>query len=107
MLITKNGQIDGRPETSMVRRNGIWYRLLVCRVADSYTDAELLALFRSDTVRDDAIGMTWHYTAPDTIRRADGYAYVWLTYTAETADAAAEMADMQAALNELGVTVDG
>lgn len=109
MLITQNGQIDGRPEVSMVRRAGIWYRLLACCVADTYTDAELEALFATDTVEDDAIQVKWCYTTLDSIQSSvrDGvtYKYVWLTYTSEISTRAADET-LEEALNILGVDTE-
>ena len=102
MLITKNGSIEGLPYTSMKKENGVWLHLLVCQVPLDKTDEELTALFNTDTVEDDAIGVRWDYTQFVKVAADDKHKYVWLTYTAQTA-AAEQYAE---ALNILGVQTE-
>lgn len=99
MLITNNGKIEGIPHTSMVQKNGVWLYLLVCRVSPEHTDEELTALFTTDAVEDDSIGVKYCYTNFEKIAQDENYKYVWLTYTERVlADA-----EYQEALNLLGV----
>ena len=81
MLITKNGSIEGIPHTSMVKQGGVWLHLLVCQVSPEVADEELMALFNTDTVEDDAIGVKWEYTQFLKIAADEASKYVWLTYT--------------------------
>ena len=99
MLITNNGKVEGIPHTSMVETGGIWDYLLVCRVSLEHTCEELTALFNTDTVEDDSIGVKYCYTKFNRIVQDENYKYVWLTYT-ERVLADAEYAE---ALNLLGV----
>lgn len=99
MIVTKNGTIDGVPYTSMLKKDGVWRYLLVCHVSLDKTDDELTALFATDTVEDDAIGVTWHYTEFVKVTADESYKYVWLTYTERTA----AYGQYEEALNVLGV----
>ena len=102
MLITKNGSIDGIPHTSMVKQGGVWLHLLVCQVSPEVADEELTALFNTDTVEDDAIGVKWEYTQFLKIAADEASKYVWLTYTAQHA-ASDQYAE---ALNILGIETE-
>lgn len=102
MLVTNNGTIEAVPHTSMVKENGVWRYLLVCRVSPEITNEELTALFSTDTVEDDAIGVKWEYTSFVKITADDSFKYVWLYYTERTI-ASAQYAE---ALNVLGVETE-
>ena len=102
MIVTKNGTIDGIPYTSMLKKDGVWRYLLVCRVSLDKTGDELTALFATDTVEDDAIGVTWHYTDLVKVTADEAYKYVWLTYTERTAVSE----QYEEALNVLGVQTE-
>ena len=102
MLITKNGSINGIPHTSMVKQVGVWLHLLVCQVPPEVADEELTALFNTDTVEDDAIGVKWEYTQFLKIAADEANKYVWLTYTAQHA-ASDQYAE---ALNILGIETE-
>ena len=102
MLITKNGTIDGVPHTSMVKRDGVWLHLLVCQFPLD-TDMEMLmALFDTDTVEDDAIGVKWEYAQFEKIAEDETGKYVWLTYTVQQI-ASNQYVD---ALNTLGIETE-
>lgn len=102
MLITKNGVIDGIPRTSMVEKDGVWMHLLVCQFPLG-TDMEMLmALFDTDTVEDDAIGVKWEYTQFEKIAEDETGIYVWLTYTVQQI-ASNQYVD---ALNTLGIETE-
>ena len=102
MLKTDKGQIAGRPETSMVKREGVWKHLLVCRVDATLSDEELQQLFNTESVEDDAIQIKWHYTVWDSLQSAGAYKYAWLTYTAETSTRPTDT-ELEEALHLLGV----
>ena len=99
MIITKNGNIEGLPYTAMKKQGAVWLNLLVCRVSLDNTDEALTALFATDTVEDDAIGVKWDYTQFVKVAADENYKYVWLTYTAQTA----VVDQYEEALNILGV----
>lgn len=102
MIITKNGNINGLPYTAMKKQGGVWLNLLVCRVSLDNSDEDLTALFNTDTVEDDAIGIKWDYTQFSKIAADENYKYVWLTYTAQTS-----VTDQyEEALNILGVVTE-
>lgn len=103
MLITKNGTTEGLPHTSMVKQEGVWNYLLVCKVPLDASDEELTALFSTDTVEDDVIGVRWEYTKFVKITSDEANKYVWLTYTVQQI-ASQEYMD---ALNILGVETEG
>lgn len=102
MLITKNGSIEGVPHTSMVKQNGVWNYLLVCKVPLDASDEELTALFNTDTVEDDAIGVKWEYINFVKVAADAEHKYVWLTYTAQQIASQEYME----ALNILGVETE-
>lgn len=102
MIITKNGNIEGLPYTAMKKQGGVWLNLLVCRVSLENSDEELTALFNTDTVEDDSIGVKWDYTQFVKVAADDFYKYVWLTYTAQTA----VVDQYEEALNILGVQTE-
>ena len=62
MIITKNGNIKGIPYTAMGKQGDIWFNLLICRVSLDNTDEDLTALFNTDNVEDDEIGIKWNFT---------------------------------------------
>lgn len=99
MLITKNGSIDSVPSTSMVKQEGIWKHLLVCQVPLDTPDEELIALFDTTFVQDDAISVQWEYTQFDRITTDENYKYVWLTFAVQNIIAD----EYEEALNKLGV----
>jgi hypothetical protein len=99
MIITKNGNIEGLPYTAMKKQDGVWLNLLVCRVSLDNADEDLTALFNTDTVEDDAIGVKWDYTQFVKVAADEQYKYVWLTYTSQTA----VVDQYEKALNILGV----
>lgn len=99
MIITNNGNIEGLPYTAMKKQGGVWLNLLVCRVSHEHTDEALTALFDTDTVEDDAIGVKWEYTQLVKVAADKDYKYVWLTYTAQTS----AVSQYEEALNILGV----
>ena len=104
MIITNNGSIEGTPHTSMLKRqsDGVWLHLLVCKVAIENSDEDLAALFATDTVEDDTIGVKWDYTEFLRVENDGAHKFVWLTYTAQQA-AADQYAE---ALNILGVETE-
>lgn len=99
MIITKNGNIEGLPYTAMKKEGGVWLNLLVCKVSLDNTDEALTALFNTDVVEDDVIGVKWDYTQFVKVATDEEYKYVWLTYTAQTA----AVDQYEEALNILGV----
>jgi|GEM_PF-5069649 len=101
MIFTDKGQIDGRPQTGMVKRHGVWVPLLVVRV-QGQTEEALRNLFDTAAVRDGATGTTWQYTALDCVRADDTCQYVWLTYTSQTTDQSETIAAYEEALTKLG-----
>lgn len=99
MIITKNGNIDGLPYTAMKKQSDVWLNLLVCRVSLENADEDLTALFNTDFVQDDSIGVIWNYTQFVKVAADENYKYVWLTYTTQNI-----IADQyEEALNILGV----
>ena len=100
MIITNKGKIEGVPHTSMVKTDGVWDYLLVCKVSLEHTDEELTELFSdTDTVEDDSIGVKYCYTKFKQIAQDENYKYVWLTYT----ECVHTDTDYAEALNILGV----
>lgn len=102
MIITKNGNIEGLPYTAMKKQGSVWLNLLVCRVSLDNTDEDLTALFNTDTVEDDAIGVKWDYTQFVKVAADENHKYVWLTYTSQTA----VVDQYEEALNILGVVTE-
>jgi len=102
MIITKNGNIEGLPYTAMKKQGSVWLNLLVCRVSLENADEDLTALFNTDTVEDDAIGVKWDYTQLVKVAADEEYKYVWLTYTSQTA----VVDQYEEALNILGVVTE-
>ena len=102
MIVPKHGTIDGVPYTSMLKKDGAWRYLLVCRVSLDMADYTLTELFTTDTVEDDAIGVTWHYTEFVKVTADESYKYVWLTYTERTE----AYEQYEEALNVLGVQTE-
>lgn len=99
MIITKNGNIEGLPYTAMKKQGSVWLNLLVCRVSLENDDEMLVALFNTDTVEDDTIGVKWSHTQFVKVAADESYKYVWLTYTAQTA----AVDQYEEALNILGI----
>lgn len=99
MLITRNGQIDAIPSTSMLKQGNEWKYLLVVKVPAETPTEEIAALFDTDSVEDDAIAVRWEYTSFVKVTEDENAKYVWLTYA--VMNILAE--EYEEALNILGV----
>lgn len=102
MLITRNGQIDAIPSTSMVKQGNEWKYLLVVKVPAETPTEELVALFDTDFVEDSDIAVRWEYTSFVKVAEGDDAKYVWLTYTVQNILAE----EYEEALNILGVETE-
>lgn len=85
MIVTTAGQVTGTASTSWRHSSNGFVRLLIIKIDETKTDAELAALFAPDTVTDQH-GDTYtdyHNTIHLNIKAKDGTKYVWLSYTSE------------------------